>query len=565
MAAGACLMAWVMAGLAPATGLAAAAPADAEHGATILSDRFDVDQQAGQAPAGWEVSSPEGTTVVVVGKEAAPDTAPQCVHMVDGSPTARPQMFRRFAAPAAAGVATVRMRVPRHEAGPVSVQLRTADSKLLAAVLMMDSARMGYTTGADTVKTSVIWPSNKWVTVRIDWSASGEFSAYLDNEPIVTRQAMALKEPPGQLLLCVGFGQSQQAEGYFDNVEVAAPAAEEARSAAVDRLEHGVWLAHPYCIKPDYARRTAEVVTRLIRECNVRHIYLNIGLVNNEGVLPYATQGYAGMSQLLDGVAAAEAATGKRVQLLAWINAQTDQTRLSQEQVQKNIVEECLRFVSAQTPGSYVSGQTRIFDGIHMDLEPSGLESGCFPQILELVRRLRSRLDADETASSGKSISMASHALGQRGKWQWPAAYYSDMARLVDEITVMMYDGGARDGLAYQKWLIEQTPQILSAVRGDAEAGGSGARAERTARVMIGLGAYTTKRNANHIPEAESVLNGSIALRRVLTQLGQNRPDLLPLLGGAAVFAQADEAGKDGYACTATDWYDFQRFLLGKK
>jgi hypothetical protein len=561
---GVCLMWSMLSGLSSTFGQTAAGLADAQHGATILSDRFDVDQQVGQPPAGWTVSAPEGTTVLVQGKEASPDTPPQCVHMTDTSPTARPQMYRKFSSPAAAGVATVRIRVPKHEAGPVSIQLRTADSKLLVAVMMLDSARMGYATSGPNVKTEVIWPSNQWVTVRIDWDAAGYFNAYLGQEPIVTGQAMALPQPPAQLLLCAGYGQGQQAEGYFDNVDVATPALAEPTNAAVDRLEHGVWLSHGYCIKPNYAMNTAQVVTRLIQQCGVKHIYLNIGLVNGEGVLPYTAADYAGMNQLLAGVADAEAATGTKVKLLAWINAQTERTNLSQDQVRKNIVLECLRFVSTQIPGSYVNGQTRLFDGIHFDLEPSGLESGCFPHVLELMRNMRSQLNADGAGLSDKSISIAAHTFGERGKWQWPAQYFYDMAGVADEIAIMMYDGGAADGPAYQKWLIEQTPKILSAVSGAYWANDSTPVPARSARVVIGMGAYTFKRNHNHCPEAESVINGSIAFRKVLTQLSLNHPNLLPLLGGAAVFAQSDDAGKDGYACTATDWYDFRRFLLGK-
>jgi hypothetical protein len=49
-----------------------------------------------------------------------------------------------------------------------------------------------------------------------------------------------------------------------------------------------------------------------------------------------------------------------------------------------------------------------------------------------------------------------------------------------------------------------------------------------------------------------------------VAELATSDPQSLSLLAGTAVYLQADDAGKFGFASTATDWPDFRRFLLGK-
>lgn len=123
---------------------------------------------------------------------------------------------------------------------------------------------------------------------------------------------------------------------------------------------------------------TADFVYKADRLHKVRALFPNGGLLGSTGWLdhaPFAAKAF------LDNVNSYEQLNGMRFTLMPYLNGYSPQDtahaanqRLDLENpaVRAHIVTECGRYVSADVPGSYVAGSTRAFDGIILDLEPSG-------------------------------------------------------------------------------------------------------------------------------------------------------------------------------------------------
>lgn len=125
--------------------------------------------------------------------------------------------------------------------------------------------------------------------------------------------------------------------------------------------------------------------------------------------------------------------------------------------------------------------------GVHINIEP--MPSGRADFII-LLQELRQALPA------GKKISLAAYPPPTR--WQrapavhWEQAYFSEVARNVDQLAVMMYDTGIPYQKAYQSLLADWTQQVLEWSPGT--------------EVLLGLPAYEDSADY-HKPSVENLSN----------------------------------------------------------
>jgi hypothetical protein len=133
--------------------------------------------------------------------------------------------------------------------------------------------------------------------------------------------------------------------------------------------------------------------------------------------------------------------------------------------VRRQIVAECLRYVSMNSNGSYVRGAKRAFDGVVLDIEPAG-DASFFISLKLMLSELRDCFD--KQGLNKKKVGIAAPQHTARAPKTRLGMGFVRLAEYVNYLVAMTYDSGVTDPLQYQAWMADQTVHILQAVYGSA-------------------------------------------------------------------------------------------------
>ncbi|MFF9123612.1 hypothetical protein ACF09J_09980 [Streptomyces sp. NPDC014889] len=283
------------------------------------------------------------------------------------------------------------------------------------------------------------------------------------------------------------------------------------------RGQDAIWLGHAWV---DGRKKDADVaaLARRLRGTGIRDLYVHAGPLEHDGTLPKSS--YPRASWLIPAVH--RALPGVRVQ--AWLGDE-----LATESP------DGMRLERAATRAAVVTSTREIlaagFDGAHFDLEP--LHSGD-RDYLDLLDDLRA-----VTRAHGVPLSVAAHQIDplpafhslwgsftNHPKW-WSQAYFTQVARRVDQIALMSYDTMQPLPSLYGGYVAQQTSLALEAT-------------PPTTDLLMGLPFFHDNR-FGHRASAETV---PAAVRGV--RLGLSRTDAGREHFGVALYVD--------FAATEADW-----------
>ena len=310
----------------------------------------------------------------------------------------------------------------------------------------------------------------------------------------------------------------------------------------------------------------------------VTHWFPNAGNLDDSGRISATSVPRAAVS-FLNALAAYENQYGVSFTVLAMLNRDNSGTTpldLADATVRASIVDECINLVSTTTAGSYIRGATRAFDGVVLDIEPTGPVLGddsYFNLVKQLMIEIQSAFRADP-ALAGKQTAFTAPKFGTGDRWFWNASYYHYMARHVDYLIAMTYDSRETTGGGYSNWLAQQTQNILDSVSGrwwnfdaDHPAPTNGVK------VFIGFPAFP-HRPPIHYRNAENAVYAARGTLQGLQWNDQPPGDISnSYFQGAAMYTHVNgrpTLGPDGqpdlmrsYATYSWDWWWWGRYWLG--
>jgi glycosyl hydrolase family 18 (putative chitinase) len=320
--------------------------------------------------------------------------------------------------------------------------------------------------------------------------------------------------------------------------------------------ENATFLGHGYVKSQSSVDRVPDLASKMQTTYMVNYWFTNVGRVDGSGAIVQPETELASVVPYLNAVNDYETANSASFRVLAWLNNGDSSTLdLTDTAVRSTIVNECTKLVSTTVDGSYIAGANRSFDGIMIDIEPSGHNDAYFNALKALMDEIKAAIGAD------KLVGVTPPKYGTNGSvWFWSPTYYYYMARHVDILCAMTYDNRSSSGAEYQSWLTSQATEILQAVSGEYWTDGSHPAPTNGVMVFIGLPAFPT--NANHNPSNENIQYGAQGLDAAITSLINASDAAQGSFKGAAVFLHGDGSGTDGYASWDTDWWWFGRYWL---
>ncbi len=322
---------------------------------------------------------------------------------------------------------------------------------------------------------------------------------------------------------------------------------------------NAVWLAHSYVATPGSVALVPQTAA-FLQQHNVTYWFVNVGRVDKTGKLPTGALSQA--INFLNAVNQWETDNKHNFKVLAWINGSIDAANaerfvdISQAELRTAIASEAAKFTDTQVPESYVAGAKRSFDGVQLDLEPSGGSDAVAANLFSLMDEIRQKIGPD------KLTSFTPHKIGARNiYWSTPEFYYG-LGQRVDLICAMTYDTGLKDSDQYRDWVKQQTTDVLRAVSGETwNNDAAHPKPKNTVRAFIGLPAFPP--NQWHDAKVETVADGAAGTRSALDELAQTTPDVLPYFGGAALYLYTDGTGVDNYS-SPQNWVEFKQVWLQK-
>jgi hypothetical protein len=321
-------------------------------------------------------------------------------------------------------------------------------------------------------------------------------------------------------------------------------------------LENATFLSHNYVKYSSYVSLVPDLANKMKNTYAVNYLFPNVGVLNSSGVITNAAAEMAQVKEFLNQIYTYEQANNYHFRVLAWVNADSAVVDVGSATVRTAIVDEAKKLTSIG-PGTYFNGGNRAFDGIMMDIEPSGNNDTQFNNYKQLM------IDIKSNISSSKLTGAAVHKYGTGSVWSWSPTYYYYMGRNVDLLVAMTYDSQATSSTGYQVWMKQQTKDILRAVSGVYWNDPSGHPAPSNGiKVFIGLPAFPSK--PVHNPLYENITSGAQGMDAGVTDLKNDTTDQSEsYFKGAAVYAHANgtsdpaDTNAYGFASWATDWPAF--------
>ena len=265
--------------------------------------------------------------------------------------------------------------------------------------------------------------------------------------------------------------------------------------------ENGLWLRYTWYFG-EHSPAETKALARNLRDRQIRYAYFHVRSINAQGRLAFH---HAAEARRLNSVLRKEAPD---IQSIAWVyvgNARGQgKVKLSASAIRKAMIAEALWLVNECG-----------FAGIQWDYEICDDGDRDF---LALLRETRAALPPEKTLSIASAVWMPSPL----AKWGWSEAYFANVARECDQITVMCYDTGFYLPRSYV-WLVAQQAQRIPRVCFGANP---------CCRVLLGLPTYGPG-FLSHNPRAENL---AMALRGVREGLAAPGADSAGF-AGVALFA----------------------------
>jgi hypothetical protein len=327
--------------------------------------------------------------------------------------------------------------------------------------------------------------------------------------------------------------------------------------------DNGVWLGHAYVTTSSYVDAVPDLASDMKQNYHVLYWFVNVGFLNGSGQVIGGSGGLSQAVHFLNALHKWESADGYTFKVLAMINGSLDSKNanyldLSSSAVRQSIANESKKFVSTAATGSYIAGANRAFDGVQLDLEPSGLDETRFNNIKNLMDDVHNAINP----YGNKLTSFTAPKYGANSNWSWSPEFYYQMARHVDLLAAMTYDTGIKTSAKYQNWMTNQTVQILQAVSGKYWNNDAAHPIPTNGvKVLLGFPAFATK--PHHDPAVENIKFAAPAVNAGLNNLASTGDPSLNYFQGAAVYLMADGTGAGGYANKTTDWWWFGHYWLG--
>ncbi|TVY07815.1 hypothetical protein [Paenibacillus cremeus] len=324
-------------------------------------------------------------------------------------------------------------------------------------------------------------------------------------------------------------------------------------------LNNAVFLSHNYVKYTSFVNLVPDLADKMNTTYKVNYLFPNTGQLTSTGTIADASTELAQVKAFLNAIKTFEEAHGVHFNVVAWLNADSTTVDVTNTTVRSTIVNESKKLTSTTITGSYVSRATRAFDGVMLDLEPSGNDDTRYNAYKQLM------IDIKNGIGSGKLTGVAAHQYGSGSVWSWSSTYYYYMARNVDLLVGMTYDSGSTSGSAYQAWMQQQATDILHAVSGQTWSNDANHPAPTNGvKVFIGQPAYPSKPSAGHDAAFEAMNYGLSGLDAGITALKNDTIDNSEnWFNGAAVYLHTDGTGTDNYASWSTDWWQFGHYWLG--
>ena len=527
--------------------------------AVLVSDNFDIGNSFGSLPAGWAATTPAGTSIRVVDNSVTtPSSSPYCVELSDNSGTQQPEMYKNFT-PTLTGSATVAVRIQSASAAPLAVKIHTSMGQFLFRLVFSSNGKMQYdNTGTNLVTTTAQWIPGLWQTVRVDWFADGTFDASLDGVQFANTVPFT-NAVPSRILLAGGFDTTVNGLVYVDNVVINRQVLLSARGLF---KENAIWLSGNYRSDATYVSLTPTLAQRMKNESEVTYWFVNMGSIGSDGHIVSGTS-YSQVANFLNSVRTWENQHNCRFVVTAWLNngnlapGSSNWLDVTQASIRSNIVGECRKFTSTNVPGSFITGSTRTFDGVHLDFEPTGADTNRFNALKLLVDQIRAGLTGVGLPNGGHiSFAASRYAVGSSSDRRWSPDFYYEMAQKVDALGVMLYDTTITTTGTFQSLVRDQTTNIVRAVSGAYWNNAGHPPPTNQSLVFMGFAAYPE--SADHDAAVENIFNAAQGADAGVTDL-VNRADLsVNYFGGAIVFKHTEGTGNDGAASYTNDWQRFQ-------
>ena len=316
-------------------------------------------------------------------------------------------------------------------------------------------------------------------------------------------------------------------------------------SQAVSQYQdNATFLSHNYMKYSSYVNLVPTLASQMGNTYKVMHWFNNAGVLTSAGMINNASTELAQVKNYMKAVHTYEAANGVAFKLYAWLSADPASVDISNPAIRSAIAQECQKLTLTTVPGSYLAGANRAFDGVILDLEPSGNNDALFNNYMILMDGIRSSI------GGGNLTGVAAEKLATTtSQWYWSPSYYSQMAQHVDVIVDMAYDTGLGSGGAYQNWMESQTTSALQAVSGT------------NATVFMGIPAYPA--NATHDPAVENIPYAVQGIEAGITDLNVAGDTSVLYFHGTALYLHSDGSGSDGFAGWVKDWNVFANDWLG--
>jgi hypothetical protein len=334
-------------------------------------------------------------------------------------------------------------------------------------------------------------------------------------------------------------------------------------ASAGDYQDNGVFLGHAYVKYQSFVDLVNDPLAPYMKnDYKCKYWFVNVGLLNSSGVITNASTELAKVKEFLNAIKTYENANGYTFNVIAWINGDKTTVDVSSSTIRTAIVNECKKFVSTSTPGSYVSDANRVFDGISMDLEPCGNDDTYFNNYKTLMDNIKSAFNSGGLGS--KSTSVCAPKYGTGSIWYWSPVYYHYMARRVNFLVAMTYNSESASATEYQTWIGDQIYDILRAVSGKYWNNDATHPAPTNGvKVLIGFPGYPNNPPVHDV-NYEQTRYAALGTLEGLTDL-QNDPcdPSENYFKSGFVYLHTNGSGTDGYASYTTDWWWWGRYWLG--
>ncbi len=288
---------------------------------------------------------------------------------------------------------------------------------------------------------------------------------------------------------------------------------------------NAMWARHDWVGKShEYA-----VYNQLIETAErfkITDIYFHVGPLNAQGEIELEKYPFA--AQLVSRIKSRTS----RINMHAWIGqiekAGGGPLNLSDMGIRREIVNTARIFLDLG------------FDGVHFNIEPIYTGNRDFIDLLKRARRITSKTDKILSVSCEKpepfaGANVLARAFMKTGGF-WKLDYYREIAEIVDQAAVMMYDTAIPYDWIYSSLVSRQTSRLLTVL-------------DSNVLLFMGIPSYENKSKGFH-PEAENVESAIYGIQMGLQSIEPSRLDMF----GIAVYA--------GWTTDPDEWRTFEREWL---